>query len=159
MKKVIINTFPSSILCQMAQRCDDPSIAWHLENQGGQHWLLFNRWCDGASLRQIGTIFQHQEDSMSKVFENTSSRIVIYSDNGAFKLIACRRAISEEHQGVIRYYGSKWFINTYQRKGNTFVPYQFTTGLRYVVRKKQEIIEMLSKSIRFTQAYSEMREK
>lgn len=40
---------------------------------------------------------------MSKVFENTSSRIVIYSDNGAFKLIARRQAISEEHQKERKY--------------------------------------------------------
>ncbi len=93
---------------------------------------------------------------MSKVFENTGKRIIIYSDDGAFRLIANRRAISEDHHGVIKYYGSEWFIETHKRDGHGFVPFRFS-GLRYNVRKKQEIIDMLSRSVRFTQAYAELK--
>ena len=43
----------------------------------------------------------------SKVYENSGKRIVIFSDNGVYKLTATRRAISETVQGVTKYYGSK----------------------------------------------------
>ena len=92
---------------------------------------------------------------MGKVFENTGKRICIYSDNGLFRLIATRRALTEDWNGITRYYGSKWFIETSKREGFGFVPYKFA-GLSYVVRKKQEIIELLSKSVQFTQAYAEL---
>ena len=92
---------------------------------------------------------------MTKVFENTSKKLCIYSDNGMFRLIAVRRAIMEEWQGVTRYYGSKWYIETHQRQGYGFVPFRFS-GLTYCVRKKQEIIDMLSKSVNFKQAYAEL---
>lgn len=93
---------------------------------------------------------------MSKVYENTGKRLCIYSDNGLYRLTATRRAIAEDWGGVIHYYGSKWHIETHQRQGNGFVPYKFS-GLQYVVRKKKEIISMLSKSIQFTQAYAELK--
>ena len=92
---------------------------------------------------------------MGKVSENTGKRICIYSDNGVFRLLAVRRAISEEYHGVIHYYGSKWYIETHQRRGFDFVPFRFA-GLQYVVRKKQELIDMLSKSVQFKQAYAEL---
>lgn len=95
---------------------------------------------------------------MSKVFENTSKRIIIYSDNGAFRLIANRRALSEEYNGIVRYFGSEWYIETHQRQGYGFVPYRFS-GLRYIVKKKHEIIDMLSRSVRFKQAYAELKAK
>lgn len=92
---------------------------------------------------------------MGKVSENTGKRICIYSDNGAFRLLAIRRAISEEYHGIVRYYGSKWYIETHQWSGRCFVPFRFT-GIQYVVSKKKELIEMLSKSVQFTQAYAEL---
>ena len=95
---------------------------------------------------------------MAKVFENNSKKLCIYSDNGMFRLIAVRRAISDDWQGVKRYYGSKWYIETYQRKDFGFVPFRFS-GLTYCVRKKQEIIDMLSKSVNFKQAYAELKVK
>ena len=95
---------------------------------------------------------------MGKVSENTSKKLCIYSDNGMFRLIAVRRAITEDWQGVTRYYGSKWYIETHQRQGCNFVPFRFR-GLNYCVRKKQEIIDMLSKSVNFKQAYAELKAK
>lgn len=95
---------------------------------------------------------------MAKVFENTGKKLCIYSDNGMFRLTAVRRAIMEEWQGVTRYYGSKWYIETHQRQGRNFVPFRFS-GLSYCVRKKQEIIDMLSKSVNFKQAYAELKTK
>lgn len=95
---------------------------------------------------------------MNKVFENTGKRILIYSDNGAFRLIANRRAIYDDHHVTIRYYGSEWFIETHQRQGYGFVPCRFR-GLRYNVKKKQEIIDMLSRSVQFKQAYDELTSK
>ena len=71
---------------------------------------------------------------MGKVSENTSKKLCIYSDNGMFRLIAVRRAITEDLQGVTRYYGSKWYIETHQRQGCNFVPFRFR-GLNYCVRK------------------------
>jgi len=111
------------------------------------------RWCWSA---KIGTIQFLR--TMSKVYENTGSRITIYSDSGEYRMIAVRRAISEDHNGITHYYGSKWYIETHQRKGFGFIPCTFR-GLQYVVRKKKEIIEMLSKSVQFTQAYAEMKAK
>ena len=95
---------------------------------------------------------------MEKVFENTSKKLHIYNDNGMFRLIAVRRAIAEDWQGVTRYYGSKWYIETHQRQGCNFVTFRFS-GLTYCVRKKQEIIDMLSKSVNFKQAYAELKSK
>ncbi len=95
---------------------------------------------------------------MSKVCENTGKRILIYSDSGVFKLSAVRRSIMEECNGITRYYGSKWYIETFQWKEGHYVPFRFS-GVKYFVGKKKEIIDMLSKSIQFTQAYAEMRGK
>ena len=67
---------------------------------------------------------------MAKVFENTSKKLCIYSDNGMFRLIAVRRAITEDWQGVTRYYGSKWYIETHKRQGCNFVPLQWSDLLR-----------------------------
>lgn len=80
----------------------------------------------------------------------------MYSDNGLYKLVASRRAISEEYHGVKRYYGSKWFIETFSRSVNVFVPMKFA-GISYIVRSKKDIVGMLSKSVQFTQAYAEMK--
>ncbi len=91
-----------------------------------------------------------------RVYENTAHKIVAYSDNGAYRLIAQRRAISEQVNGVMRYYGSKWYIETHQRKGYGFAPVVFQ-GLDYVFKKKEDIIKALSKSIQFKQAYSELK--
>ena len=95
---------------------------------------------------------------MGKVSENTGKRICIYSDNGAFRLLAVRRAIAEDHHGAIHYYGSQWYIETQLRKGLSFVPYLFQ-GIKYVVGKKQDIIDMLSKSVQFKEAYAELIKK
>ena len=92
---------------------------------------------------------------MGKVFENTSKRITIYSDNGEFKLVACRRAIMEEINGSVSYFGSKWYIETSRWQGYGYSPFRFS-GLKYVFGKKKEIIETLSKSVQFTQAYAEL---
>ncbi len=92
----------------------------------------------------------------SKVYENSGKRIVIFSDNGVYKLTATRRAISEIVQGVTRYYGSKWHIETHQRQGLGFVPVAFS-NLPPIFRKKQEIIDALSRSVQFKQAYQELK--
>ena len=95
---------------------------------------------------------------MSKVSENTGKRLCIYSDNGLFRMIAVRRAIMETCNGVVHYYGSKWYIETHKRQGTNFVPFRFT-GLHYIVKKKQELIDMLSRSVQFKQAYAELKGK
>lgn len=95
---------------------------------------------------------------MGKVFENTSKKVCIYSDNGIFRLIATRRAISENWNGITRYYGSEWYIETAKRKGYGFVPYKFS-GLPLIVRKKQNLIDLLSRSVQFKEAYAEMMAK
>lgn len=94
----------------------------------------------------------------SKVYENTGKKIVIFSDNGVYRLTAVRRAISEVVQGVTKYYGSKWYIETQQRKGLGFVPVTFS-NLPYIFRKKEEIINALSRSVQFRQAYKELKSK
>jgi hypothetical protein len=95
---------------------------------------------------------------MDKVSENTGKRICIYSDSGEFRLIATRRAITEDWNGVTHYYGSKWYIETHRRQGFGFVPYKFA-GLSYIVAKKKELIDLLSRSVQFKQAYAELRVK
>ena len=94
----------------------------------------------------------------SKVFFFFFKRIVIYSNNGVYKLIATRRAISDVVQGVTKYYGSKWYIETQQRKGLGFVPITFS-NLPYIFHKKEEIINALSRSVQFRQAYEELKSK
>ena len=91
---------------------------------------------------------------MVKVSENTGKRLCIYSDNGLFRMTAVRRAVMETCNGVAHYYGSKWYIETHKRQGMDFVPFRFT-GLLYIVKKKQ-LIDMLSRSVQFTQAYAEL---
>lgn len=95
---------------------------------------------------------------MGKVFENTSKKVCIYSDNGVFRLIATRRAISEDWNGITHYYGSEWHIKTAKREGYGFVPYRFS-GLPLLVRKKQDLINLLSKSVQFKEAYAELSAK
>jgi hypothetical protein len=92
---------------------------------------------------------------MSKVYENTARRIVAFSDDGYYKLIAQRRAIQTERHGHTAYAGSYWTLDTYRREGISFVPYSFA-GLPGRFGKKQEIIDALAKSVRFTQAYKEL---
>lgn len=95
---------------------------------------------------------------MAKVYENTGRKILIYSDNGMYRLTATRRAISEDWNGITKFYGSKWYIETHKREGYGFVPYKFS-GLPYVVSKKQEIMDLLSKSVQFKQANAELKAK
>lgn len=97
-------------------------------------------------------------ENKSKVYENTARKLVVFSDNGVYRLIAVRRAISEVVYGVTKYYGSKWLIDTHQRQGNGFIPVVFR-NLSYTVRKKDEIIEALGRSVQFKQAYSELKGK
>ena len=58
---------------------------------------------------------------MSKVYENTARRIVAFSDDGNYKLIAQRRAIQTERHGHTAYAGSYWTLDTYRREGISFV--------------------------------------
>ena len=92
---------------------------------------------------------------MDKVIENTGKRLCIYSDNGQYRLTATRRATEEHYYGMTRYCGSKWHIETHKFDGNRFVPVVLN-GLVYVVSKKQEIINMLKMSVKFTKAYAEL---
>lgn len=98
---------------------------------------------------------QNIKDMASKVFENTARKIVAYSDDGTCKLIATRRAIQNKYRGHIHYTGSYWVLDTFQRKGGGFEPI-FFKGLPYRYAKKQEIINQLLSSVRFTQAYKEL---
>lgn len=91
----------------------------------------------------------------SKVFENTARRIVAYSDDGFCKLIATRRAIKTERLGRPAFRGSYWVLDTFQRKGLGFEPITFQ-GLAYRYNKKQEIVNALKSSIKFTHAYKEL---
>lgn len=91
----------------------------------------------------------------NKVFENTARKIVAYSDDGAYRFIATRRANQVERRGQIAYRGSFWTLETFQRKGGVFVPYTFP-NLPWRYEKKQEIIDVLQNSVRFTEAYKEL---
>lgn len=91
----------------------------------------------------------------SKVFENTARRIVAYSDDDSCKLIATRRAVKTERFGRLAFRGSYWVLDTFQRKGVGFEPITFH-GLAYRYDKKQEIVDALQNSTRFTLAYKEL---
>jgi len=91
----------------------------------------------------------------NKVFENTARRIVAYSDDGVYKLVAIRRANQIEKRGQIAYRGSYWTLETFQRKGGIFVPYTFA-NLPWRYGKKKELIDVLQNSVRFTEAYKEL---
>lgn len=75
----------------------------------------------------------------NKVFENTARRIVAYSDDGVYKLIAIRRANQVERRGQIAYRGSYWTLETFQRKGGIFVPYTFA-NLPWRYEKKKNLL-------------------
>lgn len=92
---------------------------------------------------------------MGKVYENTKNRLHIYSNDGVFRFIATRRAISESSNGMTYYYGSQWYIETHRRNGNGFERYIFH-GLKYVVSNKKAIYDLLSKSVQFSKAYAEL---
>lgn len=94
----------------------------------------------------------------SKVYENTGKKLVIFSDNGVYRFTAVRRAISEVVNGITKYYGSQWYIETHQRYGSGFVPVKFD-NLSHIFRKKKEIINALSRSVQFKQAYKELKSK
>lgn len=93
-----------------------------------------------------------------KVFENTGKSLGIYSDKNDFRLTATRRAVVDEWNGIRRYYGSKWFIKTYRLRDRRYEPYRFDS-IPYIVSKKEEIIDLLSRSVQFKQAYSELKKK
>ena len=93
---------------------------------------------------------------MGKVVENTGKKLCIYSDNGMFRLTATRKALMDEWGGSMHWVGSKWYIETHKREGYGFVPYRFN-GIQYNVKKKKDIIDMLSRSVQFKQAYAELR--
>ena len=92
---------------------------------------------------------------MSKVYENTARRIVAYSDDGAYKLIATRRANKTERFGHVAFVGSFWTLETFKKEGMTFQPYPFK-GIPSRYNLKQEVIDQLKNSVRFTQAYKEL---
>lgn len=91
----------------------------------------------------------------SKVYENTARRIVAYSDDGAYKLIATRRANKKERFGHVAFVGSFWTLETFKRDGMTFQPCVFQ-GLSSRYNLKQDVINQLRSSVRFTQAYKEL---
>ena len=95
---------------------------------------------------------------MGKVIENTGKRVLIYSDNGLFRFIASRRAITENYNGTTYYNGSKWFIETSKKVENRYLPFRFS-GLHYIISKKCELIDLLSRSVQFKQAYEELKRK
>lgn len=91
----------------------------------------------------------------NKVFENTARRIVIFSDDFTCKLIATRRANKVERFGRTAFRGSYWIVNTLRRFGSGYEPITFN-GLPSRFEHKQEIIDALQSSIRFTEAYKEL---
>jgi len=92
---------------------------------------------------------------MGKVFENTGKKLCIYSDSGEFRLTATRRALMDEWNGAMHFVGSRWYIETHRRDGYNYVPYRFA-GLEYIVKKKQDIMNQLRRSVQFKQAYAEL---
>lgn len=91
-----------------------------------------------------------------KVYENSGYRMVVFSDSGALRLTATRRALQDERNGRPRYYGSKWHIETHQRRGQGFAPVRLT-GLDYVMNRKQDVIDSLGRSRQFRMAWAELK--
>ena len=91
----------------------------------------------------------------SKVFENNARHLVIMSDDGVYKMVAVRRAIKTERSGTVRFTGSYWTLETFRRDGDGFKPVLFE-GLPSRFDRKEEIVGVLSTSVRFTQAYKEL---
>ena len=95
---------------------------------------------------------------MSKVYENTGGRLCIYSDNSKYRLIADRRAMTSNVGGRVRYCGSAWYIKTWENTPFGYREMRFQ-GVKYVVNKREEIIDMLSRSVQFKIAYQELTTK
>jgi len=90
-----------------------------------------------------------------KVFENSSRRIIAYSDDGRFKFVAQRRSPKTEVFGRTKFVGSYWTVETFMLMNGGYKPYSFA-GVKSRYEKKAEVVALLSGSQSFTQAYKEI---
>lgn len=95
---------------------------------------------------------------MSRVFRADGKCISVDSNDGMFRFVATRRAISTIVRGVTRYIGSHWTVETYRREKGVFVGARFQ-NVKYEFKKKQEVIDHLSTFQCFSEAVAELKAK
>lgn len=95
---------------------------------------------------------------MSRVFRGDGKCISVDSNDGTFRFVATRRAISTIVRGVTRYIGSHWTVETYRKENGQFVGARFP-NVKYEFSKKQEVIDHLSTFKCFSEAVAELKTK
>ena len=90
-----------------------------------------------------------------RVFENSSRKIIAYSDDGRYKFVAQRRSPKTEVFGHTRFVGSYWTVETFMVGNGGYKPYAFA-GVKSRYDKKEDVIALFSASQNFTQAYKEL---
>ena len=93
---------------------------------------------------------------MSKVFRDDGKCISVDSNDGKFRFVATRRAISTIVRGVTKYIGSHWTAETYRNEGGRYVGARFS-NMKYEFKKKQEVIDHLSTFQCFSDAVAELK--
>lgn len=93
---------------------------------------------------------------MSRVFRGDGKCISIDSNDGVFRFVATRRAITTIVRGVTRYAGWHWTVETYRKQGGQFVGVRFP-NIKYEFKKRQEVIDHLSTFQCFTEAVAELK--
>ena len=95
---------------------------------------------------------------MSRVFRGDGRCISVDSNDGVFRFVATRRAISTIVKGVTKYIGSHWTVQTYRKQNGVFVGAKFP-NMKYEFKKKEEVIDHLSTFQCFTDAVAELKAK
>ena len=95
---------------------------------------------------------------MSRVFRGDGKCISVDSNDGVFRFVATRRAISTIVRGVTKYIGSHWTVETYRNENGRYVGARFS-NMKYEFKKKQEVIDHLSTFQCFSEAVAELKTK
>lgn len=82
--------------------------------------------------------------------------ISVDSNDGKFRFVATRRAISTIVRGVTKYIGSHWTAETYRNENGRYVGARFS-NMKYEFKKKQEVIDHLSTFQCFSDAVTELK--
>ena len=95
---------------------------------------------------------------MSRVFRGDGKCISVDSNDGRFRFVATRRAVSTIVRGVTKYIGSHWTVETYRNENGRYVGARFS-NMKYEFKKKQEVIDHLSTFQRFSEAVAKLKTK
>ena len=95
---------------------------------------------------------------MSRVYRGDGKCISVDSNDGKFRFVATRRAVSTIVRGMTKYIGSHWTVETYRNENGRYVGAKFS-NMKYEFKKKQEVIDHLSTFQCFSEAVAELKTK